>query len=61
MDGAALLLRPPGLEIERIDAGATALTVSVTLRLPTSTCPRLGDERHAHSQSKPACRGRCGL
>ena len=39
MDGAALLLLPSGLEIDRIDVGATALTVSVTSLLPTSTCP----------------------
>ena len=39
MDGAALLLLPTGLEIDRIDVGATALTVSVTSLLPTSTCP----------------------
>jgi len=39
MDGAALLLLPPGLEIDRIDAGVTALTVSVTSLLPTATCP----------------------
>src|SRR5215469_2798529 len=42
MDGAALLLLPTGLEIDRIDVGATALTVSVTSTLPTSTCPLCG-------------------
>jgi hypothetical protein len=42
MDGAALLLLPPGLEIDRICAGATALTVSITARHPTSTCPLCG-------------------
>lgn len=42
MDGAALLLLPSGLEIDRIDAGATALTVSVTSVLPTSVCPLCG-------------------
>ena len=42
MDGAALLLLPPGLEIDRIDADATALTVSVTSVFPTSLCPLCG-------------------
>jgi transposase len=64
MDGAALLLLPPGLEIERIDAGATALTVSVTSQLPTSSCPLCGTSatrihsRYQRSVADVACGGR---
>jgi transposase len=64
MDGAALLLFPTGLEIERIDAGATALTVSVISRLSTSTCPLCGTSatrihsRYHRSVADVACGGR---
>jgi transposase len=42
MDGAALLLLPLGLEISSIGVDATTLTVSVTSRRSTSTCPLCG-------------------
>ena len=42
MDVAALLLLPAGLEIDRICAGALALTISVTSMTPTSLCPLCG-------------------
>jgi transposase len=42
MDVAALLLLPSGLEIDRVGAEATALTIAVTSLLPTSTCPLCG-------------------
>jgi len=64
MDGAALLLLPPGLEIDRICAGATALTVSVTSLLPTSTCPLCGTSatrihrRYHRSVADVTCGGR---
>ena len=64
MDVAALLLLPPGLEIDRIGAGATALTVSVTSRLPTSTCPLCGTSatrihsRYHRTVADVACGGR---
>ena len=64
MDGAALLLFPTGLEIERIDAGATALTVSVVSRLSTSTCPLCGasatriHSRYHRTVADVACGGR---
>src|SRR5215472_11849885 len=64
MDGAALLLFPTGLEIERIDAGATALTVTVISRLSTSTCPLCGasatriHSRYHRTVADVACGGR---
>jgi transposase len=64
MDVAALLLLPPGLEIERIDAGATTLTVSVTSQLSTSTCPLCGTSatrihsRYHRTVADVACGGR---
>src|SRR5262245_15253274 len=51
MDGAALLLRPLGLEIERIAAEATVLSVSVISRLATSLCP-LGDAHASRIHSR---------
>jgi transposase len=64
MDVAALLLLPPGLEIDRIGAAATVLTVSVTARLPTSTCPLCGTpagrihSRYQRTVADVACGGR---
>jgi transposase len=64
MDVAALQLFPTGLEIERIDAGATTLTVSVISRLSTSSCPLCGTRatrihsRYHRSVADVACGGR---
>ncbi len=64
MDVAALLLLPTGLEIDQIDAAATALTISVTSLLPTSTCPLCGTSatrihsRYHRSVADVACGGR---
>ena len=64
MDVAALLLLPSGLEIDRIGADATALSVSVTSRLPTSTCPLCGTpavrihSRYHRTVADVACGGR---
>lgn len=64
MDGAALLLFPPGLEIERIEAGAPTLTVWVTSRLSTSPCPLCGTpatrihSRYQRKVADVACSGR---
>ena len=64
MDVAELLLLPSGLEIEQIGAEATLLTVSVTSRLPTSTCPLCGTSatrihsRYQRTVADVACGGR---
>jgi transposase len=64
MDVAALLLLPSGLEIDRIGADVTVLTVSVTSVLPASVCPLCGmSARRIHSRyhrtvADVACGGR---
>ena len=64
MDVAALLLLPSGWEIDQINAGATMLTVSMTSRLPTSTCPLCGTgasrihSRYQRTVTDVACGGR---
>lgn len=64
MDGAALLLLPSGLEIDRICALSTVLTVSVTSLLPTSICPLCGagatriHSRYHRTVADVACGGR---
>ena len=64
MDGAAVLLLPSGLEIERIGADVMVLTVSVISRLSTSTCPLCGaratriHSRYHRTVADVACGGR---